>query len=135
MTKQTQNQINIHVSKYLEGMEGQEIITINRAKFNLDRAFDQLRKEQILKLDAGLAREEAIDIITPFHFTTGAKQFSVPGMGHITAYTGQSKRFDKTRMATYLVEHGVSAGLVEEAMEHANRVVVNSKLTVKYKDE
>ena len=121
----------VHVGKYNDGITGPEIITVG-ADFDLDRAMELLDREQTLKLDAGICREKAVDIITPFHFTTGAREFSLPGKGRVAAFLGGRTTTDWNQAMLYLVEKGVSAGLVEKAKAAATKWVPNRNITVKW---
>jgi hypothetical protein len=121
----------IHVKKYNEGMSGQEVIEHP----HVEEALEHLRQEKELKETAKRCRAVALEILEPFHYQTGARDFSIPGVGKCVAYLGSSERFDKTAMGLYLVEHGVSAGLVEKALRHATRRTVNENLTMRFTPE
>lgn len=124
--------VNIHVKKYNPGMEGQEVIT---GTDRVVEAFEALEAEKHHKDQAKMCRESAVDILTEFHYMTGARDFSIPGKGSVTAYLGESSRFDKAKMGMFLVENGVPSSLVEKAIEAGTVKKVNEKVTVRFKPE
>ena len=124
--------VNIHVKKYNPGMEGQEIITVED---RIGKALEDYAQAQKDLKDAESRKEASVEILTEFHFVTGARNFSIPGIGSATAYLGSNTHIDKTKLGMFLVENGVPSSLVEKAIEVGTVKTTNEKVTVRFKPE
>jgi hypothetical protein len=118
----------ITIKKYNDGMTGPEIITNARVEEAIRTLAQIKRKEEAL----AEAKAQCQIIIAEFHFTTGAREMAIDGVGSITAYLGSQKRFDKDKAKMALVEKGVSAVLVGKVWDAATQTKFNDNVTVKF---
>lgn len=117
----------IHIEKYNEGITGPN--TIRNAK--VVQAINDLAKIKRQEAELKTAKDQLNDLIGDFHLAKQVRKFHVPGAGTVNAYQGTSTKFDKTKLATYLVKQGVDVDLIEAAIDKATKVSVNSKVTVR----
>jgi hypothetical protein len=122
----------ITVRQYNDGIDGDEML---QDTADVKHALELLAKEKRFKLDAEIVREEAVEIIENFHYSTGARQFSIAGLGTCTAYAGSSTRFDKSSAAIELAKRGVDPNLIADVWEKCTKVTYNKKITVRFKPE
>jgi hypothetical protein len=119
----------ITVKKYNEGMEGPERIPVDAA---LRAAMDKKREAKALKDRAQALDDEANEIIGDFHIMSGARDFTMDGVGKCTVYLGVNRRTDPKVMAEGLVRRGVASDVVADCFEEATTEKPNSKPTVRF---
>jgi hypothetical protein len=124
----------IHINQFNEGMDQDDNAPLVDT-FGVKEALLNLSTAKALEEEAKALREKALEVLAPFHYATGARAFSMPGVGKCSTYQGVNTRTDHKKVYQGLVERGVDAGLIEECRESATTSKYNEKITVKFTPE
>jgi len=122
--------MTIRIKKWVEGVE---VGVDNFENKQIERIIREYRKVKAEEEKIKIRKKELDAFIDNFHLSTGAKTFVVDSVGEVNAYYGTNTRTDQNRFTKKLIDHGVSAVVINDALDYATTTKVNNKITIKFK--